>query len=310
MMRHTTHDYGCTALTLAVRGNHVEATRVLLNHPRADPVVMMMYTDGGGVSVLMYAAHSGADTMRLLLDHPSADPAAMLAAADEQGGTTFLHAAQHGHTDVMRLILDHPSVDPAAMMVLTTSLGWSPLILSAQNGKVDAMRLLLDHPCADPGAMMMHSNKLGATAIMRAAETGFADAVRVLLDHPSADPAAMVAARTSGGWSALMFAAGFAAGQRDFGESPPCSCAPLLLLLRRIAVVPKPSDAHQAHMTEVLEEFCHGPLSNEMFGSDQPDDARDECVRLILERGARVARADSPVVSRIIRELAQQPLMP
>jgi hypothetical protein len=41
-----------------------------------------------------------------------------------------------------------------------------------------------------------------------------------------------------------------------------------------------------------------------MFGSDQPDDARDECVRLLIERGARgyYYESKSPVISRIFRE--------
>jgi hypothetical protein len=76
--------------------------------------------------------------------------------------------------------------------------------------------------------------------------------------------------------------------------------APLLLLLRRVAVDPHPSDAQQAHTTRVMEEFCRVAEEEDgnlpscssrsrrggLFGDDQPeDDARDECVRL-LEYGA------------------------
>ncbi|KAG1678731.1 hypothetical protein FOA52_012770 [Chlamydomonas sp. UWO 241] len=85
-------------------------------------------------------------------------------------------------------------------------------------------------------------------------------------------------------------------------QVPKRSCAPLLLLLSRVAVQPQPSDAaEQAHMSKVMEALCQGPGSKQMFDDDQPDDDRDECVRVLIACGARILL--SPVVSRIIREL-------
>jgi hypothetical protein len=133
------------------------------------------------------------------------------------------------------------------------------------------------------------------------------EVLRLLLEHPSADPAAMLGAAVGRGTTAVMAAAAFAVGL-----SPARSCAPLLFVLRRVAVESQPSDDQQAHMTNVMGLLCQGPYprSEEMFGTDQPDDARDECVRLLLERGSSVVRATSPVISRIIREYAQLERVP
>ena len=40
----------------------------------------------------------------------------------------------------------------------------------------------------------------------------------------------------------------------------------------------------------------------DLFDVDQPNDARDECVRLLLELGAGGYNPDSPVMRRIIRD--------
>jgi hypothetical protein len=177
------------------------------------------------------------------------------------------------------------------------------------------MRLMLDHPAADAAAMMMIdtgvTTHMSHKRNMYAAQNGNLEAMRLLLDHPSADAAAMMAARSTTGTSALMAAVWFAAGlPAKPARVVPRSCAPLLLLLRRVAVESQPSDVHKAHMTEVMEELCPGPRWNEMFGSDQPDDARDECVRMLLERGASYPRRRSPVVSRIIQECVQLARVP
>lgn len=90
-------------------------------------------------------------------------------------------------------------------------------------------------------------------------------------------------------------------------------CEALLFLLRRITVDPQPSDAQQAHMTKVMYHLCRdieiwGEEEEEeerymnVVDNDQPDAARDECIRLLIENGAEVVRATSPVMKRIIRE--------
>ncbi|KAG1659885.1 hypothetical protein FOA52_002130 [Chlamydomonas sp. UWO 241] len=66
-------------------------------------------------------------------------------------------------------------------------------------------------------------------------------------------------------------------------------------------------------MTKVMEALCQGPRSSEMFGSDQPDDARDECVSVLLARGAdifQVPPACRPVMRRVLHDLAQLALVP
>jgi hypothetical protein len=161
--------------------------------------------------------------------------------------------------------------------------------------------------------MLMHADADGDTALGLAASEGHVDAMRVLLDHPSADAAAMLAFRTPGGASALTVTASFAACSSP-GNS---SCEPLLLLLRRVAADPHPSDAQHAHMTKVMEALCQDVLVEDegeeegeedeervrsVFDDDQPDASRDECVHLLLEHGADAVCATSPVMKRIIRE--------
>jgi hypothetical protein len=71
-------------------------------------------------------------------------------------------------------------------------------------------------------------------------------------------------------------------------------------------------------MNQVMEAMCSGQEDEEeervnLFDDDQPDDTRDECIRLLLlelERGARAALPGSPVISRIIREYALMARVP
>ncbi|KAG1665618.1 hypothetical protein FOA52_011449 [Chlamydomonas sp. UWO 241] len=223
----------------------------------------------------------------------------------QQARQALWDAAAQGDVPAMQRLLD---VEPGggqsssavesmqrAMLEAADGLGRTGLLQAAWGGYGDAIRLLLNHPFADPAAMMMHTTKLGGNALTLAAYNGHVDAMRVLLDHPSADPAAMMMRATSNGATALTLAA--YNGHVD-------AMRVLLYHLSPEAAVVMPSDAQQARMSMVMEALCEGPRSNEMFDQDQPDDVRDDCVCLLLERGAHVLRADSPVVSRIVREHA------
>jgi ankyrin repeat protein len=312
-------DMGTRLLKAAYDGD-VDAMRALLEHPSADPAAMLMHAHSqDGYTALMFAALSGqADAMRVLLDYPAADPAAMMMCATNAGFIALTLASRSGHVDAMRVLLDHPAADPAAMLMHRNSVGCTALLYAtfsaAQSGLVDAMRLLLDHPAADPGAMMMHSDSEGGTALVYAARNGNMDAMHLLLDHPAADPAAMISF-LNGNCSALLSAAIFAASGRTFVrtdaasasavQTPTWDCAPLLFLLRRVAVDPHPSDAQQVHMSMVMEAMCDGPLarSRRLLDDDHPDAVREACVRLLLEHGARFD-SSSPAGLRVRRELA------
>ncbi|KAG1677953.1 hypothetical protein FOA52_001371 [Chlamydomonas sp. UWO 241] len=310
---------GSSTLMRTADNGHVEAMRLLLCHPSVDAAAMMRlaYSDDGGGSpengctaVMLAAAKGHVDAMRLLLDRPSAD-AAML--TSDWGKTALMQAAENGRVEAMRLLLGHPSTNPAAMMILTDCEGLTALMLTAQEGHVESMRLLLDHPSADAAAMLMHTDDDGATSLMVAAVNGQVDVMRLLLNHPSADAAAMMAVCTPGGASVFTSAARFAAGQHmDSSHDPARSCTPLLLLLRRVAVESEPGDAQQAHMTKVMEALCQGPQSVWLFDNDMEDATRDECVRLLLARGADniVPEMARPLVARIIRDLAQLASVP
>ncbi|KAG1672195.1 hypothetical protein FOA52_002895 [Chlamydomonas sp. UWO 241] len=275
---------GRSALGWAALGGHVDAMHVLLNHSCADPAAMMMLISKYGSTALTYASQEGrVDVMRVLLDHSSADAAAMMGHGDSHGNTAFMPAAFGGHVDAMRLLLGHPSTGTAAMMMRTSCRGSTAFMLSAQNGHVDAMRVLLDHPSADAAAMMMHARPDDWNALLWAARNGHAEAMGLLLDHPSADPT-------------------------DPARVVTRSCAPLLLLLCRVAVASQPSHAHKAHMRQVVEALRQGPRFHEIFFIDQPDDARDECVRLLLAGGVTDLRGR--VVVRIVHEMAQMARVP
>ncbi|KAG1680947.1 hypothetical protein FOA52_009906 [Chlamydomonas sp. UWO 241] len=316
MLIHTS-SHGSTALMYAAQQGHVDAMRVLLDHPSADPAMMIRAANNETtVTTLMYAAMDGhVEAIRVLLDHPSADPQSMMMVVDSRNGcTAFLYAALDGHADAMHMLLDHPASDAAAMLMHADSDGDNALMLVAlQNGRVDTMRLLLNHSSADAAAMMMQTGSIGDTALMLAARFGHMDAMRLLLDHPAADVAAMLAVHTVAGTgcvSALLSAAKFAAkGSTDRMDTPSTSavqtlsrdCAPLLLLLRRVAV--DPSFDQQLHMTMVMSAMCDAPHSRKLLDDDQPDAVRDECVRLLLLHGARFD-SGNPVMVRVGRELA------
>ncbi|KAG1655617.1 hypothetical protein FOA52_007265 [Chlamydomonas sp. UWO 241] len=85
----------------------------------------------------------------------------------------------------------------------------------------------------------------------------------------------------------------------------PRSCADLRMMLGLVAEQPQLLNARGAPcMSRVMEVLMSGPRSGALFDDDQPDDARDECVRLLLEFGAHMvpARCNSPVMLRIIRK--------
>ena len=75
---------------------------------------------------------------------------------------------------------------------------------------------------------------------------------------------------------------------------------------------PQPCVAQQVHMNNVMEVLGQGPQSLDLFGDAQPNDARDECILLLLERGASclVPAACSRVVSSIVCELAKLARVP
>jgi hypothetical protein len=113
--------------------------------------------------------------------------------------------------------------------------------------------------------------------------------MRLLLDHPSADAATMMA--VANGYSPLVAAAEFAVHNAGYCD---LSFAPLLFLLRRVTADAPSDDAHQKHMTKVMEALCQDRVVEHwddgegqweerlnLFEVDQPDDARDDCVRLL-----------------------------
>lgn len=175
------------------------------------------------------------------------------------------------------------------------------------NGNDIAMRLLLDHPAADAARMIANRDACGRNTLMLLAERGCVVGMEALLDHPAAEPAALLSDRVfrpegethethrdgegiwillkeepyaDGGESAVTMAARFAVHDGDY--------APLLFLLRRCigawGVGGERSQEQLEHVTAVL-----GLLSTRE-DADDADDVMQECVHLLLELGATVAR--------------------
>ncbi|KAG1677965.1 hypothetical protein FOA52_001383 [Chlamydomonas sp. UWO 241] len=294
---------GTTALMATAGTGQVEVMRMVLQYS-ADPARMMVLTDCTGCTTLMLAAQEGhTDAMRLLLEHPSADAAAMMMhTSDGDEENALMLAARYGHVDAMRLLLGHPSADAAAMMMHTCyNDEENALMLAARSGYADAMLQLLSHPSA-AAAMMTQATMDGQTALLMVAASGRVDMMRLFLDHPSVDAAVM-----------LMFAdsTGTMNGNTALIVATEKNRVKAMRLLLDHPAQPG-DDAQHAHMSEVMEALCQGPLSNAMFDNDTPDDARDECIRLLLARGARMvpARCNSPVMARIIHEYAQLASVP
>ncbi|KAG1655174.1 hypothetical protein FOA52_005792 [Chlamydomonas sp. UWO 241] len=72
------------------------------------------------------------------------------------------------------------------------------------------------------------------------------------------------------------------------------------------------SEAQDMDEDEVEEEQDEEQEHKQVtvFDDDQPDDARDECIRLLLEHGARGLNNNSTVMWRIIREYALMARVP
>jgi hypothetical protein len=224
-----------------------------------------------------------------------------------QAGHALRRAAERDDCTELQRLLCSTVYDPVALLMSTDDSGDTAFLLCAYFGNLDGMRLLLDHPSADAAAMLTDADAVGLTGLMQASEEGQEHAMRLMLDHPSADAAAMMAVRGPGGVSALTIAALFAAGAGTesswyvHSENKP-SCPPLLLLLRRVAVQPEPSDEHQAHMTEVMEAFFSSQRffnnyedeeqeeRSPLFDTDKPNDARDECVLCTRRRRLRLTQ--------------------
>jgi hypothetical protein len=180
-------------------------------------------------------------------------------------GRALRLAAGEGDVAALETLLG-AAADAVPMLMAADEKGKTALMYAAMCGSVNALRLLLDHPSADAAAMMMVTNSGGSNALMFSAFCGQAAAMRVLLDHASADPAAMMAARSTNGVSALTAAAWFAAGRpTGYPRALPRSCAPLLLLLRRVAVEPHPNDAQQTHMSKVMDAVPGPALERDVW---------------------------------------------
>ncbi|KAG2008801.1 ankyrin repeat domain-containing protein 50 [Coprinopsis cinerea AmutBmut pab1-1] len=186
---------GNSALTLAVKMDHLECAQLLLSHPELD----VNEQDRYGVTALMQAASlSRLDATRLLLQHPRID----VNAKDESGNTALWRAIPKGlsssyYEDLIELLLNRPDLEREGLerpfikaaalyhtrvIALFIKRGFDPrtsFMKAASKGNSAAMQTMLDgSPDIDYG---MHQDSRGETALFKAAANGHELATQLLL---------------------------------------------------------------------------------------------------------------------------------
>jgi len=158
--------FGITALMLAVRGNHPQMVKVLLDH-NANPNLRAM----GGYTAPM-AATSDDDSDIAIFKALSAK-GANFNLQSEDGHNAFMYLCHHGKLNIVEMLLQkgmNPNVQGAK--------GFTPLMASAVFGKSNVSKLLLLN-----GALPNLQDQNGNTALMIASQNGHTDSVKGLLAH-------------------------------------------------------------------------------------------------------------------------------
>jgi len=280
-------------LLAAVEKNDLDAVTCMLRHPLSDGLMPYMHSalmcavSKQRASGCGYTVDMTADMTTLLLGDKRVDAGEMLRRVDGEGRTALLQAVRSdAPEDIMSVLLGHSGADAAAMLLASRS--------------VDGETVLM---CDRLDADQTHSitSSLNHSTVFGVPE---ADRMQFLLGHPAADPAAMLAARMHDGTTVFEKAALHAVRPYHYEEAWDdgegmgyewcweTAFEPLLLLLRRDDL-PPPSDADLVAVMNYIRPA---------FEKDFPSVNRDECVRLLLTRGAPFP--PSPTMSRIVRELA------
>jgi ankyrin repeat protein len=207
---------GRTPLHWAVKGNHIEVVRYLLESgadidrgERAGKTALDFAAESGQIEMTQLLVDSGADVnKRDLIGGNSALWAAGLGTPetleilvkanadievkDINGLTPLAWAAQTGSTKSMEILIEAG----AKVNVVDMLNGESILMRAARSGKVESVQLLLANN-ADTGIQ----TKMGASTLQIASEYGNADIVKILVDS-GLDPKA----KDARGWNALDYA--------------------------------------------------------------------------------------------------------
>lgn len=168
---HSSSHSGETALTWAIRKNHLEIVRLLLK-ANADPNISHRKTYD---TPLLIAIECGEQHMVELLVSYKAD----LNRENVQTGTTPLHlATQYGQQNIIALLLRYR----AKPNTLNCSSGERPIHIAANNMNTDIMQLLIKQLQYPHEINSVHT-KTGDTALHIAAKNGDMTSVRLLLEH-------------------------------------------------------------------------------------------------------------------------------
>ncbi|KAL8713738.1 MAG: hypothetical protein Q9220_002264 [cf. Caloplaca sp. 1 TL-2023] len=162
--------YGVTALTIAVKANHLLSVECLLGHASIE----IDTVDETGSTALIHAVKRGfGDIVDRLLES-GADPARK----DQEGGNALLRAIDNGQTSIVQRLLEYHD----ANTLIAKSGGNTLLHAAAFNGYLEIIQILLNR-----GLDKNSQDSNGKNPLHEASRGGHAAIVRLLLDA-SANP--------------------------------------------------------------------------------------------------------------------------
>ncbi|KAL7721844.1 Inversin-A [Entamoeba marina] len=132
------NQYGQTAILLALRYNHPEAAKLILNN-LSNPFQTLSSTDNAGYTSLHYAAYCNDGELLEMIDQLSFVDDMLLNTINPSCSTPLHIAAANGNVTALQFFLNH-----GGDITSENCMGQSPLLLAISNGHLETVQLLLD----------------------------------------------------------------------------------------------------------------------------------------------------------------------
>lgn len=171
---------GTPALVMAIRWNHPETVKLLLEHRKLN---VNKATLGNSSPLYLASAFDnerGLQSVKMVLAHKNVD-VNMRTRAD--GHTPIYAAVSNNNVEVVKLLLSHPKINVNLASFKDNS---TPIYLACQFGYEALVKLLLAHPKTDVN-MARKKEVNGYWPLGVAVSNGFAGIVKLLLKHPAID---------------------------------------------------------------------------------------------------------------------------
>jgi ankyrin repeat protein len=195
------HDYSSNALTFAIKRNHVDVVKQLIQKPGLE--VNGVDDNYGAAPLAMAAEYGRASVLELLLSRPDIE-------VNQAAGhmpPPMAVACEAGQLNVVKILLASGKAD----INIRSGSGFTPLISAASAGYADVVKVLLACDNIDVNARTTEwPGWDGWSALSKAVENGDEEVVHLLLE----DPRVQVDSREGGGHTPLsMTANGHDGGQ-------------------------------------------------------------------------------------------------